>query len=109
MGLALGGGDVSNAATGTIISTNTQAGGGVSIAGGAGIVRNSGLISTAGASFGRGVALRAGGYVSNSAGGRIIVAGDVSVYADGGVGTVMNQGIISGGRGMPSTCRTGAV
>jgi hypothetical protein len=84
------GGYVSNAASGTIIST---IGSGLDVSGGAGTMVNAGSIGASGTT-GSGVVLQAGGLVSNAATGTISSTSGAGVYAQGAAGTVFNAGRI---------------
>ncbi|MGA3403808.1 MAG: hypothetical protein ABSC95_31750, partial [Acetobacteraceae bacterium] len=71
---------------------------GVRIGGAAGTVVNTATIA---GSHGYGIALEAGGYVTNSGTGIISASGtNTGVYLGGGAGTVVNSATISGGTGV---------
>lgn len=90
----LGGGLVTNAATGTISSLGDI---GVYITGGVGTVLNAGTIVSAAGGGHRAVFLQAGGDVTNAQTGTINSNGVYGIQISGGAGTVSNAGTISGG------------
>lgn len=88
----LGGGVVTNAATGTIASSQHN---GVYITGAAGTVINAGIISSAGTHAP--ISLFKGGAVSNAGTGTISSSIWTGIYITGAAGTVLNAGHITSG------------
>ncbi|HEV8679711.1 MAG TPA: calcium-binding protein, partial [Stellaceae bacterium] len=95
--LLFAGGSVTNGTSGASAALISGSVVGLQIAGSAGTVDNFGTITGTG-SIGTGVALLAGGSVTNGATGRILGI-SYAAYVSGGAGTVANLGTISGSTG----------
>ncbi len=87
-----GGGNVSNAATGTIAGDSV----GVYIVGAAGTVSNAGSVSAGNQNGGSAILLAAGGSIANTAATASVHGFFVGVEVFGGTGTVSNSGSITG-------------